>query len=139
MAFTRTRQIEWSECDPAGIVYYPRYSEMFDANTNALFRHATGLSKHETQARYDVVGWPMVESTARFRCPATYGDEVQVTSYIESFGGSSMVIVHRIAHVDGRPICEGRDTRVWVGRHPDRPGGIKAMPLPDSFTSAFFA
>ena len=26
----RTVRIEWAHCDPAGIVYYPRYFEMFE-------------------------------------------------------------------------------------------------------------
>lgn len=27
----RTIRIEWGDCDPAGIVFYPRYFEWFDA------------------------------------------------------------------------------------------------------------
>jgi len=136
-AHTTRREIAWSECDPAGIVYYPRFAEMFDANTNALFKAATGLDKRAIQARFEIVGWPMVESRASFKAPATYGDEVLVTSQIARFGSSSIEIEHRITHLDGRPIAEGVDKRVWVGRDPDRPGGIKAKPLPEAFTSAF--
>ena len=32
--------IEWGDCDPAGIVYYPRYFVMFDNATVALFAAA---------------------------------------------------------------------------------------------------
>ncbi|MGI3165375.1 acyl-CoA thioesterase [Pseudooceanicola sp. 200-1SW] len=135
---TRRREIEWSECDPAGIVYYPRYAEMFDANTNALFHHVTGLSKRQIQATHDIVGWPMVDSQVSFRAPATYGDVVEITSHVARFGGSSIELHHRIAHLDGTVIAEGTDKRVWVGRHPDKPGAIKAQPLPQAFTVGFF-
>ena len=33
-------RIEWGDCDPAGIVFYPRYFEMFDGSTTALFSSA---------------------------------------------------------------------------------------------------
>ena len=29
-------RIEWGDCDPAGIVYFPRYIEMFDVCTNLM-------------------------------------------------------------------------------------------------------
>ena len=38
----RAVAIEWGDCDPAGIVFYPRYFAMFDASTAALFAHALG-------------------------------------------------------------------------------------------------
>ena len=30
-------RIEWGDCDPGGIVFFPRYFEYCDACTNALF------------------------------------------------------------------------------------------------------
>ena len=30
-------RIEWGDCDPAGIVFYPRYFAMFETCTTALF------------------------------------------------------------------------------------------------------
>ena len=36
----RRVRIEWGDCDPAGIVFYPRYFAMFDASTHALFEAA---------------------------------------------------------------------------------------------------
>ena len=33
---TRNHRIEWGDCDPAGIVFYPRYFAMFDTSTTVL-------------------------------------------------------------------------------------------------------
>ena len=44
---TRKVRIEWGDCDPAGIVFYPRYFEMFDASTSALFERALGMTKFQ--------------------------------------------------------------------------------------------
>ena len=32
-----TVKVRWSEADPAGIVFYPRFFEWFDLGTEALF------------------------------------------------------------------------------------------------------
>ena len=42
---TRLIRVQWGDCDPAGIVFYPRYFEWFDAGTILLFEKATGLTK----------------------------------------------------------------------------------------------
>jgi len=34
---TRIVRVQWGDCDPAGIVFYPRYFEWFDASTILLF------------------------------------------------------------------------------------------------------
>ncbi len=36
----RDVQIQWGDCDPANIVYYPRYFAMFDDSTSVLFEKA---------------------------------------------------------------------------------------------------
>ncbi len=43
-----------------------------------------------------------------------------------------------IAHLNGTVIAAGKDKRVWVGKHPDKPDAIKAKPLPEAFTAGFF-
>ena len=57
--------VEWGDCDPAGIVYYPRFFEYFDACTNALFEKA-GLRKAETLKTYGLLGIPMIDTRAQF-------------------------------------------------------------------------
>ena len=52
----RLVRIEWGDCDPAGIVYYPRYFAMFDASTTALIERALGMSKYDYLKAYDFAG-----------------------------------------------------------------------------------
>src|SRR2546423_13697375 len=75
---TVTRRIQWGECDPAGIVFYPRYFEMFDAATTAMFSAATGLTKHQMFETYRFAGYPMVDTRARFLIPCHFGDDVTI-------------------------------------------------------------
>ena len=61
----RTVRIEWGDCDPAGIVFYPRYMAMFDHSTVVLLEAALGLNKYQLYEKYDFDGYPMVETRAR--------------------------------------------------------------------------
>ncbi len=64
----RDVQIQWGDCDPANIVYYPRYFAMFDDSTSTLFEVA-GFSKQDLVRKYGLVGIPMVDTRSRFYIP----------------------------------------------------------------------
>ena len=61
---TRTVRIEWGDCDPAGIIFYPTYFKIFDNATAALFEAALGMTKFQYLKAYDFAGFPL----ARVRC-----------------------------------------------------------------------
>jgi 4-hydroxybenzoyl-CoA thioesterase len=129
--------IEWGDCDPAGIVYYPRYLAMFDVSTMALFRSVLGMAKPEMLKRYGIVGTPMVDTRVKFSVPSTYGDEVVIESEIKAFRCSSFDVRHRLLRHGGTVAVEGFDTRVWVGAHPDDPARIKAREIPAEVIERF--
>jgi 4-hydroxybenzoyl-CoA thioesterase len=133
----RHRVVEWGDCDPACIVFNPRYFEWFDAGTAALFVRALGLSAAAMNQKYDIVGIPLVDTRATFHIPCSYGDEISIESTLLSFGRSSFQVRHRLLRPDGKLSVEGLETRVWVGRHPDRPGAIKAQPIPAEVIACF--
>lgn len=132
---SRTIQIEWGDCDPAGIVWYPRYFGMFDACTAGLFHAATGLKKIELIEKYDFVGFPMVDTRAKFVIPSKFGDEIRIDTTISDLRRSSFDILHKVMKGDDLAI-EATETRVWVGRHPDDPAKIKSKPIPDEVVAA---
>ena len=126
---SRTVRIEWGDCDPAGIVFYPRYFEIFDASTTALFERALGMTKYHFLRAYDCAGYPMVDTRARFLIPTRYGDDVVVETKVVEFRRSSFDVQHRLTK-DGALAVEGFETRVWVGRAEGEPETIKAKPVP---------
>jgi len=130
----RNVRIVWGDCDPAGIVFYPRYFEMFDASTTALFERALGMNKFEFVKAYDSIGYPMVDTRARFLLPTRYGDDVVIETEITEIKRSSFEIRHRLIK-DGALAVEGFETRVWVGRDPADPDRIRAKPLPDEMVA----
>ncbi len=121
--------IVWGDCDPAGIVFYPRYFEMFDASTTKLFERALGMTKYQFIKHFDAVGYPMVDTRARFIIPNRFGDDVVIETTIAKFGRSSFDVHHRILK-DGELSVEGFETRVWTVRDPADPSRIKSQPIP---------
>ena len=132
----RTVRITWGDCDPAGIVYYPRYFEMFDESTVTLFERALGMTKPQAQKAFDFAGYPMVDTRAKFSIPNSYGEDVEIESTIAEFRRSSFDIQHRMLK-NGALSVECSETRVWVGRDPADASKIKAIPIPQAVIDKF--
>jgi 4-hydroxybenzoyl-CoA thioesterase len=125
----RKTRIEWCDCDPAGIIFYPRYLEMFDTSTTMLLERALGMNKIEYLKAYRFAGHPLVETQARFRSPTRFGDEVAIESKLVECGRSSFKVEHRL-HKGDTLAVEGSETRVWVVRDNDHPRRIKSQSIP---------
>jgi 4-hydroxybenzoyl-CoA thioesterase len=134
----RTVRIEWGDCDPAGIVFYPRYFAMFNHSTELLIEQALGVKKVTLNQQYGLGGYPSVSSQARFILPTRYGDDVEIESTFTKIGRSSFGIQHKLS-LDGALAVEGNETRVWAIRDPNRPGGFRAEPLPEQMAARFRA
>ena len=133
----RMVRIEWADCDPAGIVFYPRYFEIFDASTSALFERALGMSKIESLKVFDFAGYPLARTRARFIRPTRYGDDVTVDTTV-AFGRASFEIEHRLSH-NGLTCVECAETRLWVVCDPADAGHIKSHPIPEAVLAKFRA
>jgi 4-hydroxybenzoyl-CoA thioesterase len=124
----RTLRIEWGQCDPAGIMFYPHYLLIFDTSTGWLFER-TGLKPLAMRKKYGIVGMPIVEVGARFVMPCRFDDDILVESEVSEWGRTSFTVRHRVSK-EGQLVVEGFEKRVWAAPHPERPGGIQAQPVP---------
>jgi 4-hydroxybenzoyl-CoA thioesterase len=129
----RTVRIEWSDCDPAGIIFYPRYFEIFDASTSALFERVLGLTKFEMFKALPFAGFPLVRTRAKFLKPTRYGDDVVVDTTIK-FGRASFEVEHRLS-LDEEICVECEETRIWLVRDAD--GSFASRPVPDEVLVKF--
>ena len=126
----RVLRIEWGDCDPAGIIYYPRYFAFFDACTSALIERALGMTKQDYLKAYDFSGHPLVNTRSRFLVPTRFGDDVIIESTVTDIRRSSFDVRHRLFK-NGALAVEGFETRVWVRGDP-RNGTMRAAPLPQA-------
>jgi 4-hydroxybenzoyl-CoA thioesterase len=124
----RTLRIEWGQCDPAGIVFYPQYLIIFDTSTGWLFER-TGLTPSAMRKKYGIVGMPIVEVSARFILPCRFDDDIVVESEVGEWGRSSFTVRHRIFKASELAL-DGFEKRVWAAADPQCPGAIKAQALP---------
>jgi 4-hydroxybenzoyl-CoA thioesterase len=126
---TRTLRIEWGDCDPAGIVYYPRYLTFFDAATTALIERALDMRKLAYLKAYDFAGHPLVKTHARFLVPTRFGDDVSIETTVTAIRRSSFDLSHRLSK-NGTLAVECSETRVWVRGDPGGAEGMRSAPLP---------
>ncbi|MDP2782383.1 thioesterase family protein [Devosia sp.] len=128
--FSRTTQVEiqFGDCDPAGIVYYPNYFRFFDNATAGMLSAAFAMHKRNWLDHYGIAGIPMVDTGARFLRPSSFGDMVEIRSEITELGRSSFSVKHTLLN-NGEIAIEAHEKRVWVARTPE--GGIRSTPLPD--------
>jgi 4-hydroxybenzoyl-CoA thioesterase len=136
LSHSRQVEIEFGDCDPAGIVYFPNYFRMFDASTAYLFEAALGMKKSAWIKRFGILGIPVVGTGAQFAKPSRFGDVVTITSAIAAFKRSSFEVVHQLFNA-GELAIEGRETRVWVATDLNDPGRLKSLPVPDEVIAAF--
>jgi 4-hydroxybenzoyl-CoA thioesterase len=122
--------VEWGHCDPAGIVFHPRFIEYFDWCCVLLLESATGLTKAEMGKVYDFSGIPIVDLKAKFLGQVTYGDKVSNFSTMSKLKRSNFEIRHALVKGD-KVAVECVQTRVWCGHDPENPSKLKSRPIPE--------
>ncbi len=133
---TRTIRVQWGDCDPAGIVFYPRYFEWFDACTILLFEKATGMTKIKMLEKYGGAGLALLEARAVFKVASHYGEDIEIESQVTEFRRSSFFVQHKVTKGDTLAL-EGFETRLWTVRDPDDNGRLKSGSLPAEVLAAF--
>jgi 4-hydroxybenzoyl-CoA thioesterase len=124
--------VEFGDCDPAQIVFYPNFLRWMDAASLHYFA-AAGVPPWHRRPERDadgVIGTPIVDVTVRFLAPATYGDRIAVESTIVEWRRTSFVMQHHIRRGETL-LVDGREVRVFARRHPSDPQRIQAVPPPD--------
>jgi len=124
----RSLTIEWGQCDPAGIVFYPQYLIMFDTSTSLLFAR-TGYTPAEMREHFGIIGMPLVEQGAKFLAPCRFDDEIVLESEVSDWGRTSFTVRHRVLKGSDLAV-DAFEKRVWAAADPERPGRIKAAPIP---------
>lgn len=129
-------QLQWGDCDPAGIIFYPTYFRWFDAATWNMFAEA---GYHAKRMRTEHRAMPLVAAGCEFRHPAEQEDRAEVRSRILRWGGKSFTVGHQVVRTDGTLLAEGSETRVW-GRYASGAGSpIKGEPISEELKALFRA
>ena len=123
-------QVQFGDCDPAGIVFFPNFSKWMDAASLHFFMSCGVPPWRELKKTTGIIGTPLLEIHTRFLRPATYGQTLQIHTCIESWAAKTFVQLHRVMRSEDL-LCEGRETRAFVIHPEGDPDRIKAIPVPE--------
>jgi 4-hydroxybenzoyl-CoA thioesterase len=123
--FSAERVVRFGDCDPGGIVFYPRYFEMVNGVIEEWWAHV-GMSWTEM---IDVrrIGTPVSHVETVFLRPSRIGDRLQFFLSLEALGRSSVRFRHRVLGPAGeeririrqRMVCVSLDSKVPIAWPPD--------------------
>ena len=85
------RKVEFQHCDPAGIVFFPRYFEMLNSVIEEWFDTKLDYSFQAMHMR-DGKGVPTAEISTKFVLPSRLGDVLNFCIDIKKAGSSSLEI-----------------------------------------------
>jgi 4-hydroxybenzoyl-CoA thioesterase len=125
-------EVGWGDCDPAGIVFYPRFYAWMDLTSHALLR-ALGIPREAMLAPNPrLVGFPVVGTQAEFLAPARMEDHIEVRTWVARVGRASLSLRHEIWMLDAAGaattlLVRGREDRVFVSI--DIEGGMRSQPI----------
>ncbi|TAK47841.1 MAG: acyl-CoA thioesterase [Xanthobacteraceae bacterium] len=125
----RLLTVEWGHCDPAGIVYHPRFIDYFDWSCVVLIETALGMKKSAISKVYGMAGIPVVGLSARVTGVVRYGDEIEIVSTITALNRSSFHVRHTLTR-DGLPMADCTQMRVWCEHDPKAPTSLKSCEIP---------
>jgi 4-hydroxybenzoyl-CoA thioesterase len=122
-----TVNVEFGDCDPARIVWFPNFFRWIDAASRNFFIQCGVPPWSETEKTLGVIGTPLVDTKAKFIAAATYGDQLYIHASVGEWRTRSFVQRYRVTR-GGETIMECEEVRIFAGRRED--GGLRALPVP---------
>lgn len=93
-------RVEFNHCDPAGIVFYPRYFEMVNATCESFFREVAGYSYAAMMQAGDAT--PTASLQATFHAPSRLEEMLDWQLVVLRIGSSSLRVRITAVGEDGR-------------------------------------
>jgi acyl-CoA thioester hydrolase len=100
-------RVRWTECDPAGIVYFAHYLTYFELGTFEYLR-SRGANWGLIRERYGFQSVPRVEAHARYKSSARYDDLIAVHTRIGDISRKVITFESQVyRQADRRLLAEG--------------------------------
>lgn len=136
---TYLQRVEFGDCDPAGIVWFPNFFRWIDAASRHFFIECGVPPWHDTEKTTGIIGTPLVDTHARFVKTASYGDVLHIRVHVAEWRDKSFVQRYRIERLNPDKtnktgeemtlIMECEEVRIFAARREDG-AGIRALPIP---------
>jgi 4-hydroxybenzoyl-CoA thioesterase len=122
MGYVHRRKVMFKDCDPARIVFYPRYFEMLNDTVECFFDEVLGCPFEALHSGHAV---PTARIETVFVAPSRLGDRLEITLVCTRLGRSSLDLSFAARCGDEMRLT-AESTLVHVG-----PDG-RSLPWPDA-------
>ena len=102
MEFSTQRRVRFSDCDPAGIVFFPQYLVMINGQVEDWLHKDLGFAFRELLLRRRI-GLPTVHLNVDFTAISHLDDELRISTQTLRVGGRSIALRHRILGLKDDP------------------------------------
>lgn len=133
--FNTEIKVRFNHVDAAGIVFYPRFYEMFNQVVEEWFEQKLGLDFAQLESEFSA-GVPTVSIQAEFPSPSRLGDYLAFELSVVDVGNSSITLTIA-ARVDQQIRATAKMVLIYVHRHTD--GSIEATRIPTKLRASILA
>lgn len=134
-----TVQVQFGDCDPAGIVWFPNFFRWIDAASRNFFSQCGVPRWEDLHKSTGIIGTPLVDTHCNFKKTASYGDTLEVHTSVSTWRDKSFVQSYQIrrARPDGEfdVILECEEVRIFAVNRNDGKNGIRAVAVPADIRS----
>jgi len=127
---TVRRRVLWGECDPAAVVYTPRFSDYFASARDWFLRAAVGVLDRPHPDRAGL-SFPMRAFSFDFRSFLAADDIFDMTVGVSALSRRTFTLTVAAVHRSGRAVFDATGTSVCFDRETR-----SAVALPDELVEA---
>ena len=132
-------EVRFGDCDPAGIVYFPRFFDFFHQAMETWFGDALGAPYADVITRRKL-GFPAVHTEADFATPCRLGDHIHVELRVRAVGRKSLTFDYRVRGATDAPTAAPRATgstvTVVIDMNPAHDTYMRGRTIPDDLRAA---
>lgn len=121
--------VRFGDCDPAAIVYFPRYFDFFHQAMETWFPARLGFGYDEF-VRDRKLGFPAVHTEADFERPSRFGERIEIHMRVSKLGRSSISFDYEVFGADGLRRATGRSVCVVMNLDDRSPEHGRAVEMP---------
>jgi 4-hydroxybenzoyl-CoA thioesterase len=130
--FRVRRLVRLADCDPVGVVYFPRYFDLFHGLIEDWFGQCLGLD-YWRLLREDRLAFPVAHAEADYLASCRMGEEIGLELSIERLGERSLTLrIDVLGPADGAVRVKGRLVTVAT----DLAAGT-SVPIPQDLRAVF--
>lgn len=118
--FRKEVLIRFAHCDMAGIVFYPRYLEIFNDRVEDWFQEGLGFGFAAMHAEHRM-GIPTVRLEVDFVAPSRVGDVLEAVLTVRAMRRTSMTLSIELRGDDGAVRVRGKVVLVFLDLESRRP------------------